>query len=169
MGGANIYRVVPGQAPQVWASGFTNVVDLAFAGNGDLLVVEIATNGILWGDFTGALKRVAAGGTVSTIMGAPLFAPYGIAVQGDERVRLELRRLRRRRRGPADRHRLSRHDPASRRAMASSMKAMVASWPAVTPSACSRASTWDRPVIEEQGDDRRHLVLGDAVRLRARR
>ena len=44
---------------------------------------EIATNGILSGDFTGALKRVAAGGTVSTIMGAPLFAPYGIAVQGD--------------------------------------------------------------------------------------
>jgi sugar lactone lactonase YvrE len=83
VGGANIYRVVPGQAPQVWASGFTNVVDLAFAGNGDLLVVEIATNGILSGDFAGALKRVATDGTVSTVMGAPLFAPYGIAVQGE--------------------------------------------------------------------------------------
>ena len=83
VGGANIYRVVPGQAPQVWASGFTNVVDLAFARNGDLLVVEIATNGILSGDFTGALKRVATDGTVSTIMSDGLFAPYGIAVQGD--------------------------------------------------------------------------------------
>jgi hypothetical protein len=82
VGGANIYRVVPGQAPQVWASGFTNVVDLAFAGNGDLLVVEIATNGILSGDFTGALKRVAKDGTVSTIMSDGLFAPYGIAVKG---------------------------------------------------------------------------------------
>jgi sugar lactone lactonase YvrE len=83
VGGANIYRVVPGQAPQVWASGFTNVVDLAFAPNGDLLVVEIATNGILSGDFTGALKRVAQDGTVSTIMSDGLFAPYGIAVQGN--------------------------------------------------------------------------------------
>ena len=82
VGGANIYRVVPGQAPEVWASGFTNVVDLAFARNGDLLVVEIATNGILSGDFTGALKRVARDGTVSTIMSDGLFAPYGIAVQG---------------------------------------------------------------------------------------
>jgi sugar lactone lactonase YvrE len=83
VGGANIFRVVPGQAPEVWASGFTNVVDLAFAPNGDLLVVEIATNGLLSGDFTGALKRVATDGTVSTIMSAGLFAPYGIAVQGE--------------------------------------------------------------------------------------
>jgi hypothetical protein len=82
VGGANIYRVVPGQAPQVWASGFTNVVDIAFAQNGDLLVVEIATNGLLSGDFTGALKRVAGDGTVTTIMSEGLFAPYGIAVKG---------------------------------------------------------------------------------------
>jgi glucose/arabinose dehydrogenase len=82
VGGANIYRVVPGQAPTVYASGFTNLVDLAFARNGDLLVVEIATNGILSGDFTGALKRVARDGTVSTVMSDGLIAPYGIAING---------------------------------------------------------------------------------------
>ena len=81
VGGANIYRVVPGQAPEVFVSGFTNVVDLAFTQDGDLLVVEIATNGILSGDFTGALKRVADDGTVTTI-DVPLFAPYGLTVHG---------------------------------------------------------------------------------------
>jgi hypothetical protein len=81
VGGANIYRVVPGEAPTVYASGFTNVVDLAFAGNGDLLVVEISTNGLLSGTFDGALKRVRHG-NVSPIVSQGLFAPYGIAVQG---------------------------------------------------------------------------------------
>lgn len=36
-GGANIYRVVPGQQPEVFASGLTNLIDVAFDGYGDPL------------------------------------------------------------------------------------------------------------------------------------
>jgi sugar lactone lactonase YvrE len=81
VGGASVYRVVPGQEPEVFATGFTNLVDLAFTQDGDLLVVEIFTNGLLSGDPTGALKRVAEDGTV-TLISDDLIAPYGLAVHG---------------------------------------------------------------------------------------
>ena len=40
-GAANIWRVVPGAGPTVFASGLTNVTDLAFARDGTLYAVEI--------------------------------------------------------------------------------------------------------------------------------
>ncbi len=62
VGGANIYRVDKrGGEPEVYASDLTNVTDLAFDRHGNLYVVEIATNGLLSGDPTGALKRIAPG------------------------------------------------------------------------------------------------------------
>jgi hypothetical protein len=84
MGGANIYRIEPGPEPdldpEVYASGFTNVTDLAFGPDGSLYVVEIATNGLLSGDTTGALKRIAPDGSVETIASEGLVAPYGVTV-----------------------------------------------------------------------------------------
>jgi hypothetical protein len=81
VGAANIYRVDRrGGEPEVYASGFTNVTDLAFGPDGSLYVVEIATNGLLSGDPTGALKRVAPDGTVETIASDGLVNPYGVAV-----------------------------------------------------------------------------------------
>jgi hypothetical protein len=81
VGAANIYRVERrGGEPEVYASGFTNVTDLAFGPDGSLYVVEIATNGLLSGDPTGALKRVAPDGTVETIASEGLENPYGVAV-----------------------------------------------------------------------------------------
>ena len=62
VGGANVYRIVPGQAPQVFASGFTNIIDIAFDKQGTLYVLEIFQNGLLSGDPTGALIRVDQGG-----------------------------------------------------------------------------------------------------------
>src|SRR4051812_3372022 len=53
VGAANIYRVEPGSEPQVYASGLTNVTDLAFDGDGNLYVVEFAANGLASGDPTG--------------------------------------------------------------------------------------------------------------------
>ena len=50
---------------------------------------------------------------------------------------------------PRARARLSTTRPSSS-AMARSMNATVVSWPAVTPSASSRASTWERPVIRSR-------------------
>ena len=81
VGGANIYRVDRrGGEPEVYASGFTNVTDLAFAPDGSLYVVEIATNGLLSGDTTGALKRVNPDGSVDTVVSEGLTEPYGVAV-----------------------------------------------------------------------------------------
>lgn len=80
---ARIWRVVPGQEPQVYATGFTNVIDLAFAPDGNLYVLEIAANGLLSGDPTGALIRVAPDGSRSTVASDGLVTPTGLAVGPD--------------------------------------------------------------------------------------
>jgi hypothetical protein len=79
-GVANIWRVVPGSAPTVYASGLTNVTDLAFARDGSLYAVEIASEGIPKFE-TGALVKIPWGGgsTHETVAG-DLFAPYGVAL-----------------------------------------------------------------------------------------
>ena len=61
-GVANIWRLVPGQAPTVYASGLTNMTDLAFGPDGSLYAVEIASNGLLNGPI-GALKKITPGGS----------------------------------------------------------------------------------------------------------
>ena len=46
VGTSSVYRVVPGHAPQVYASGFTAIGDIAFDHWGRLLVLEIDQAGI---------------------------------------------------------------------------------------------------------------------------
>jgi hypothetical protein len=84
-GGAAIWRVVPGQAPTMYATGLTNVTDLAFAPDGTLYAVEISAAGLAsGGPPIGALVRIAAGGgTPQTVVGG-LFAPYGVALRGHD-------------------------------------------------------------------------------------
>ncbi|QAY71495.1 ScyD/ScyE family protein [Xylanimonas protaetiae] len=77
-GGANVYRVVPGQAPTVYASGFTNVIDLGFGPDGRLYVLEITQNGLLSGDLSGALLRVGRNGTAQPVATPALTAPGGL-------------------------------------------------------------------------------------------
>jgi hypothetical protein len=77
-GDANIWRVVPGQAPTVYASGLTNLTDLAFAPDGSLYTVEIATDGLLAGPI-GSLVKVTPGASVHETVAGGLFAPYGVA------------------------------------------------------------------------------------------
>jgi DNA-binding beta-propeller fold protein YncE len=79
IGGASVVRVLPGQAPTVYAAGFTNIMDIAFAPNGDLYVLEIATNSLL-GEPGGALWRVPSDGHPELILAEPLFFPGGVAV-----------------------------------------------------------------------------------------
>jgi hypothetical protein len=88
VGAANIYRVERrGGEPEVYASGFTNVTDLDFGPDGSLYVVEIATNGLLSGDPTGAVKRIpAGGGPAETIASEGLVAPYGVTVSHKGRI-----------------------------------------------------------------------------------
>jgi hypothetical protein len=78
-GAANIWRVVPGQAPTVFASGLTNLTDLAFGPDGSLYAVEIASAGLLNGPI-GALKRITPGSSQHTTVVGDLFAPYGVAL-----------------------------------------------------------------------------------------
>ncbi len=85
-GTARVWRVVPGQAPTVYASGFTNIVDLAFDRQGHLLVLEIAKNGLNSNDPTGALIRVESDGTRTELMSDGLVAPTGLAVAVDGSV-----------------------------------------------------------------------------------
>ena len=77
-GDANIWRVVPGQPATVWASGLTNLTDLAFAPDGSLYAVEISSNGLLTGPI-GALVKITPGGSSHQTVVGGLFAPYGLA------------------------------------------------------------------------------------------
>jgi hypothetical protein len=81
VGAANIYRMVPGQQPTVYASGLTNVTDLAFGSDGSLYAVEIASQGLLNGPI-GALVKIPAGGGTAATVADGLFAPYGVALRG---------------------------------------------------------------------------------------
>lgn len=82
-GGAAIWKVRPGHAPKVYASGLTNVTDLAFARDGSLYVVEISTEGLASGGAPiGALLRIPAGGGAAQVVAGGLFAPYGVALRG---------------------------------------------------------------------------------------
>ena len=79
IGSARVWRVVPGRKPTVFASGFTNISDLAFDGQ-DLLVLEIASKGIQNPASTGAIIRVAPGGKRTVLASTGLVFPTGIAV-----------------------------------------------------------------------------------------
>jgi hypothetical protein len=81
-GAASIWRVVPGQAPTVYASGLTNLTDLAFAPDGTLYAVEISSAGLLNGPI-GALVRITPGGSQHTTVLGDIFAPYGVALDGN--------------------------------------------------------------------------------------
>jgi sugar lactone lactonase YvrE len=78
VGGANVYRVVPGEEPEVYATGFTNIIDLGFGPDGRLYVLEMFHNGLLSGDPTGALLKVRRGGSVEEVMTTGLVTPGGL-------------------------------------------------------------------------------------------
>lgn len=84
VGGARIYRVVPGEAPQVYADGFTNVIDIAFEDDGNLLVLEIAKNSLLSGDPTGALIRLKPNGSRKTLVSEGLTMPTAVVIGDDD-------------------------------------------------------------------------------------
>jgi hypothetical protein len=82
-GGAAIWKVRPGHDPKVYASGLTNVTDLAFARDGSLYAVEISTAGLASGGAPlGALVHIPAGGGTAQTVVDNLFAPYGVALRG---------------------------------------------------------------------------------------
>jgi sugar lactone lactonase YvrE len=80
-GAANIYRVVPWQAPTVEWSGFTTVIDIAFDSEGNLYVLEHSTGPVFFA-LPGRLLKVAPDGTRTTII-AGLTRPGSVAVGPD--------------------------------------------------------------------------------------
>jgi len=77
-GTANIYRVVPGQAPTVVWTGFTTVIDIAFGPDGSLYVLEHSTGPVFFA-LPGRLLKVAPDGTRTTVIDG-LTRPGSVAV-----------------------------------------------------------------------------------------
>jgi len=87
-GQANVYRVpANGGTPEVFASGFTKIIDLAFGSDGSLYVLQISSaGGPPPQGGTGSLIRVSPDGTTRTTIvaaGGGLVAPGGIAIDRD--------------------------------------------------------------------------------------
>jgi hypothetical protein len=86
VGGANVYRVDPATGTQsVFASGFTNLIDLAVDADGSLWVLEHDADGLLGPGTDGAIARITPGGAVQRLALAPgtLTHPAGITVGPD--------------------------------------------------------------------------------------
>jgi hypothetical protein len=79
-GAASIYRVVPGQAPQVYAAGFTMITDLDWGSDGSLYVLQHASAPFFGGP--GSVIRVAPGGARTTVA-TGLSRPAGLRVGPD--------------------------------------------------------------------------------------
>lgn len=80
-GTANVYRVVPGQAPTVAWSGFTTVIDIAFDAGGNLYVLEHSTGPVFFA-LPGRLLKVAPDGSRTTVVDG-LASPGSVAVGPD--------------------------------------------------------------------------------------
>ena len=80
-GAAAIYRVVPGQAPVVYAGGFTQITDFAWGADGSLYVLQYASAPFFGGP--GSVVRVAPDDGARTTVINTLTAPTGIAVGPD--------------------------------------------------------------------------------------
>ena len=78
-GQANIWRLVPGRAPQIFCSGFSYIIDLDFDRHGNLYVLEHASGAN--GPFADPLHRPALGGRVQ------LEAEQRVDIAADERER----------------------------------------------------------------------------------
>lgn len=84
-GSARIWRITKSGKRKVVATGFTNVIDLAFDRRGRLLVLEISHKGLLSGSTQGALIRLSKGGKKTVLLSKGLVGPTGLAVTEDGR------------------------------------------------------------------------------------
>ena len=87
VGSSSVYRVYPGHAPKLFATGFTSIGDIAFDQHGNLLVLEIDQLGLndpaLGGPglpTPGALISIGRAGKQTTLATTGLEFPTGLAV-----------------------------------------------------------------------------------------
>jgi hypothetical protein len=82
-GAARIWRVVPGEQPKVFLTGFKMIIDMAYAKDGTLYVLQYASSPFALGG-PGQIVRVAADGVRSILeTGAALQQPAGLAIGKD--------------------------------------------------------------------------------------
>jgi hypothetical protein len=82
-GGAGVWVIKPGEAPTPFATGFTLITDVAFDRDGNLYVVQIASDTFLGPPTPGAVIRVTPDGEREELAAGKLTEPYGIALRGD--------------------------------------------------------------------------------------
>jgi len=83
-GAASIYRVVPGQAPQVFRSGLTTVTDIDFGPDGSLYAIEHSTGPAFFA-LPGDLVKITPAG-VKTVLVSNLNRPTSVLVASDGTV-----------------------------------------------------------------------------------
>jgi len=83
-GNANVYRVVPGQAPTVFCGGFTTIMDLAWGPDGALYVAQYS-NGPVFFATPGNVVRVGPGCTKTPVT-PPLSQPGSLAFGPDGKL-----------------------------------------------------------------------------------
>lgn len=77
-GAARVFRIVPGEPPQVFATGFTTIIDLAFGADGSLYVLQHSTGPMFFAG-PGNIIRVAPDGARSIVYGG-LTRPTALVV-----------------------------------------------------------------------------------------
>ena len=83
---ARIYRIGTDYEPEVFADGFTEIIDLAFDNKGGLYVLEFTSESLLSGNPNGALIYLAANGTRTTITSDELIYPTSLTLGSDGAV-----------------------------------------------------------------------------------
>jgi len=82
-GGASVWRIVPGQAPTEYATGFTTINDLAFGKDGTLYVLQMTSATLIGPPTPGKLIRVPKRGARSELAPGTLQSPTGLAVDAN--------------------------------------------------------------------------------------
>jgi hypothetical protein len=86
-GSARVYRVIPGNEPEIYADGFTQITGLDFDDKGNLYVLEYSVNSLIdpTAELIGALIQVSPDGVRRTVVGAGegLVAPNGLTIGPD--------------------------------------------------------------------------------------
>ena len=86
VGSARVWRVTATGQASIYAEGFTNIVDLAFDSQGNLYVLELATNSLLSEDVSSAVIRVSSNGLQTEVAGDGLTFATGIAIGPEDTV-----------------------------------------------------------------------------------
>jgi hypothetical protein len=82
VGGASVWRIVPGQRPKVYATGYTQITGLAFDGKKRLCVTEYATQPIAGPPSPGALICGKPHGRRVDVSGGRLHQAFGLTIRG---------------------------------------------------------------------------------------